>query len=597
MVSRRYTKLVLGALMAIAMIVATPVAGWAAPAADRTDPAEARRVDSVSPKIDWFDCEVVADGAQCGTVALPLDYNKPRGATTEVALLRIPAANQRGRIGTLFINPGGPGGSGVEFAASAPYFLDQAVLDRFDIVGFDPRGVNFSDPVRCWRNFAEQARALDGMTVPFPFTNDEIGGYVASAEKFGRACSTTGKPLSANMSTANVARDMDVLRRTLGDKQLTYLGFSYGSYLGQVYANMFPDRVRALAIDGVLDPIAWAGTGKDATSVPQTQRMLSGEGADKAMREILKRCKAAGEDYCQLAGLGDPEALYAEVLRSLRREPLEIIDPETGEVFGALTYPDMVSLLLTDMYSPWAGEMVDMDLSLIVEMLHSGSSSADRDRAAAGLKVRWASAQPQSDATRDALLAAGASAGWAFPYDNSPEAFQAIVCTDSRNPAKAATWRTYANRSERSAPGFGALWTWTSAACASSTWTGTDASSYRGVFTKRTVNPVLVVGNYWDPATNYSGAQKAASLLPNSRLLSSDSWGHTAYGTSECVTSAVGNYLLRQKLPTSGAKCVGDDQPFTQPFDPGEEMMAAKAPTRRDLPPVVPPVPGGTPRR
>ncbi len=154
----------------------------------------------------------------------------------------------------------------------------------------------------------------------------------------------------------------------------------------------------------------------------------------------------------------------------------------------------------------------------------------------------------------------GKAAGFAFPYDNSPEAFQSVLCTDGLNPARAAAWKGYAAKAQRTAPDFGPLWTWASAPCASSTWTARDEDAYRGGFSHDTASPVLVVGNYWDPATNYAGAVAAAGLLPNSTLLSSDSWGHTAYGTSPCVTRAVDRYLLSLALPDRGTRCVGDEQ-------------------------------------
>ncbi|UZN02356.1 alpha/beta fold hydrolase [Cellulomonas sp. S1-8] len=229
---------------------------------DRTSRVEAARVDRVpTPDPHWADCsEAAGTTAECGTVDLPLDYDHPRRGTTRVALLRIPATDPQARIGTLFLNPGGPGGSGVDMAADAPAFLPPEVLARFDVVGFDPRGVGYSASIRCFADAQAQSDALGGMFVAFPTTEEETSAYLTSADALGRACSTTGAPLSASMSTAEVARDLDVLRRAAGDERLSYLGFSYGSVLGQVYANLFPDRFRALAIDGVVDPWAWAGT-------------------------------------------------------------------------------------------------------------------------------------------------------------------------------------------------------------------------------------------------------------------------------------------------------------------------------------------------
>ncbi len=572
------------------------------PAHDTTSANEARRVDRVpTPRPDWFDCSsIFGVEAECGTAQLPLDYDKPSGAQTGVAVLRLKATDPDRKIGTLFLNPGGPGGSGVEIAAAAPFFLGPEVLARFDIVGFDPRGINFSDNMRCWQNAGQQSAALAGLNLAFPWTTSEENAAVRSSRAFGRACWTTGRPLSASMSTAEAARDMDVLRRMVGDRKLTYLGFSYGSYLGNVYANMFPDRVRAVAIDGVLDPIAWAGTRANLTT-PQTTLLKSGEGASQALHEILLRCRKAGEEFCSFAAAGDPERNYAKIIASLKRAPLEVTDPETGEEF-VIDYATLIGWLLGDLYLPFGATFVDLDLSYVLELLQAsartGEAAAAQDAARTALvqKARATqSAKKASDATR-ARQRAGF--GYAFPYNNIIETFQSVLCTDGLNPRDAGNWPGYADAADRKAPDFGRLWTWASAPCASKTWTVRDEDSFRGPFTRRTANPLLVVGNYWDPATNYDGAVKVASLLPNSRLLSNDSWGHTAYGSSECVNHAVDSYLLTRRLPRAGTTCVGDDQPFTEPLEEAEGLDdRSRTAEKRGLPPVVPPLPGATPRR
>ncbi|MGS0686817.1 alpha/beta hydrolase [Nakamurella sp. GG22] len=418
-----------------------------------------------------------------------------------------------------------------------------------------------------------------------------------ASEDFGAACSTTGRPLSGSMSTAQVARDMDVLRRMTGDKQLTYLGFSYGSYLGIVYANLFPDRVRAVAIDGVIDPVGWAGTAATA-AVPQTQRIRSGEGAAKALDEILVRCRKAGPDYCQLAASGDPVKTYAKIIADLKAAPIVITDPVTGEVVLEITYPVLTSFLLSDLYSPDGWRFVDQDLSGVLSLLeapaNAGTPAATRQSAARQALLAKAKSQTsKAHAAAAERQRLGRSMGWAFPYFNDAEAFQSVLCTDGRNPMQAKDWATYAARNDRTAPDFGRLWTWASAPCATSTWTVRDEDTYRGSFTSRTANPVLVVGNYWDPATNYQGAVNTSNLLPNSRLLSSDSWGHTAYGTSACVTDAMDRYLLTRKVPAAGKRCVGDAQPFS---DPLESPPQRRAQSGKQLPPVVPPLPGAVPR-
>ena len=577
---------------------------------ERTSTVERQRVDGVvTPKPRWFNCSTFAAGAQCASIALPLDYDKPRGAKTEVAVLRIKAKNQKNRIGTLFLNPGGPGASGILIAADAPRFLDPKILERFDIVGFDPRGVNFSDNVRCWENLGMQKDALAGMEVPYPAIGRETRAYVKSSEAFGKACATTGKPLSASMSTAQVARDMDVLRRMVGDKQLSYLGFSYGSYLGTVYANMFPDRVRAVAIDGVFDPVAWAGTPATA-GIPQTQRIKSGEAAEKVMRSVLDRCKKAGKDYCMLAEAGDPEKNYRSILAQLKAKPLLLTDEETGEVFFTLTEAILIPILNDQLYSPYGSYGVDMILSDVLYRLNERAavkptmSVSPQPKASLAAKKSTAHTffvstirkfETQEKVVAQNTARKAAASGFAFPYDNSVDAFQSVLCTDGKNPSKAKNWSQYAADANAVAPGFGPLWTWASAPCATSTWKAQDEDSYTGPFTRRTSNPLLVVGNYWDPATNYSGAKKVAKLMPNSRLLSSDSWGHTAYGTSKCVTDAITGYLMTKELPATGKLCIGDVKPFTERLDDFGNQRRRSAP-ERELPPVVPPLPGAVPR-
>ncbi|WP_246119423.1 alpha/beta hydrolase [Cellulomonas massiliensis] len=575
------------------LLAVVPTAAGAA-STSRTSAKEAARVDRVkAPHLDWYDCSAYfGDRTQCATATLPLDYDKPTGATTEVALLRLPASDRKKRIGSLFVNPGGPGGSGVEAAAAAEQFLSPELTERFDVVGLDPRGTNYSAAVKCFPNAGAQAKAYQGFGVDFPVGAIERLAWISSSEKVGRGCSTTGKPLSASMSTAEVARDMDVLRRAVGDKKLTFLGFSYGTYLGNVYANMFPDRVRAVAIDGVLDPVGWAGTAATRT-VPQTQRIRSGEGARSALLEILQRCRIAGPDYCETAKRGTPKAVYDSVIASLKKKPATITDPETGEVLLELTYSAFAGFLLGDLYAPDAGTYVDLDLSFVADLVSGGAGVRKTANARLATRVearQREAAQHQADGKRARAF------GFALPYDNGNEAFWSVLCTDGLNPAKASDWTRATQIAQQRAPEFGPLWTWSSSPCASSTWTAKDEDAYRGTFSHRTAAPVLVVGNTWDPATNVDGAVAAAELLPSSRLVLSDSWGHTAYGTSECVTNAVDAYLLSVKLPSVGKHCTGDQQPFTTPLEEGDSAKALRVAPRRGLPPVVPPAPGATPR-
>ncbi|MFI7523689.1 alpha/beta hydrolase [Micromonospora globbae] len=579
---------VVGTLLAgsaVAPAAAAPtLSGWGRPVVtDRTSPQEARRVDRVpTPDLDWYACY---DYAECATVRLPLDYDRPHGATTEVALLRVKARDQQHRIGSLFVNPGGPGGSGTSMALAAPYFLGDELLDRFDIVGVDPRGVASSEQVRCFASVKDQTRAYAGLNVAFPWTKAEEKAYVASSKAVGRGCSTTGRPLSGAMSTAEVARDMDVLRRAVGDRKLTYLGFSYGSILGQYYANMFPDRVRALVIDGVLDATTWVGRGK-GRNLLQEDRMRSAQGAYRALSEILTRCDAAGPAACPVAG--DAAGTYDLVAKRLRAKPVVIEDPDLGEV--TIRYSDFVAATLNALYDPYGYQQVVAITAELLVLTDPAAAAPARERARAAV-------------TRLAAEARQQARRYDFPYDNGLETFLGVDCTDANHPRDAASWPARAARADARDPYFGRAWAWATSPCARDTWTVRDEDAYTGPFDRRTSAPVLVVGNYWDPATNYRGAVSTAALLPNSRLLSSDSWGHTAYGTSACATGAVDAYLLRGTLPAKDTVCTGDAQPFAEPTDAPavDRAEAAKrtlaeqgAPRRGEpkrLPPVVAPLP------
>ncbi|MET8153314.1 alpha/beta hydrolase [Actinoplanes sp. NPDC049668] len=551
-------RLLTAALAGIVLSVVAAAPGSAAPAShDRTAKAERARVDKVpTPKLGWYKCY---DIAECATTRLPLDYDKPKGATTEIAILRIKAKDQKNKIGSLFLNPGGPGGSATDFALFAPYFLSDSLLQRFDIVGVDPRGIGASANVRCFKSVKDQTAVLDLMNVPFPFTKAEEKRYVTGSKRFGKACSTTGKKLAGAMSTAEVARDMDVMRRAVGDKKLNYLGFSYGSALGQYYANLFPDRFRALVIDGVLDPVAWVGNTKKILD----DRLRSSDGAYKALNEILKRCDRAGETHCVFAA-GDPVKNFDTIARELRAKPLQLPDGEGGTF--TVTYAIFVSAILGSLYDLNAGQAVTEISAEVWAALHEGSTAALTERARA------------AQATKR---------GYDFPYQNGFEAMSAVVCTDGRHPADAGSWPAATARRDQKAPYFGRAWGWIDSQCANKTWTVQDEDAYRGPFTRRTAAPVLVVGNFWDPATNYQGAVASSRLLPNSRLLSSNNWGHTAYGSGVCATTSIDDYLLTGRPPAKGKVCTDSVQPFTEPLPPPGEPATLSAPTGKQRPPVA----------
>jgi pimeloyl-ACP methyl ester carboxylesterase len=551
---------------------------------DTTSPQEARRTAAAAlPELDWWSC---AADAECTTAEVPLDYDDPKGPTTRIALARVKAKDPAHRIGTLFLNPGGPGGSGVEFALDAGSFLGEDILRRFDIVGFDPRGINFSDQVRCFKNTSEQDRGLEGFSVPFPVTPQEEESMISSARALGKACATTGEPLSASVSTAQVARDMEVLRRTLGDQELNFLGFSYGSELGLTYANMFPDRVRAIAVDGVIDPVQWAGT-KQTSSKILDDRLGSADGAYKALKEILTRCDKTTTKICALAGR-DPVGVYETVAQRLRKSPLVLSDSGEG---GTYTYADFINSSLGSLYYPDGWFLVMDELVDLQELTDPNASPAERTAAARSFLAGKKAMVKNIEARFGEQVGAAPSdpfPGRDFPYSNSLEAASAVICTDGRHPSDVSLWPKGTAELDERAPYFGRAWGWSSVQCASNTWKAQDEDAYTGPFNRRTATPVLLVGNYWDPATAYTSARSVADGMQTSRLLSSDSWGHTAYGTSGCVTSAVERYLLDGTLPPEKLTCTGDRQPFdSDTAGDGEADLSSAAGESKVLPPIA----------
>ena len=366
-------------------------------------------------------------------------------------------------------------------------------------------------------------------------------------------------------------------------QKLTYLGFSYGSYLGEVYANLFPDRVRALAIDGVIDPVKWAGT-KKTQSTPIGARLGSAEGASKALNRALVLCDKAGETKCAFAD-GNPVANFEKIAQRLRKAPLVEIDEETGDRY-VTTYADFVGITLacctpsttvprwSPSSPPYLGELdrcQPRDRS-------ARADGAGADQAGEVCQGSAAAAHPAGHAPR-------------VPLRQRPRRLPDHRLHRLRNSKNLASYATLAKAADKRAPYFGRLWLWNLAGCSSTKWTVKDEDAYRGPFTKKTATPVLIVGNYWDPATNYAGAVSTSKRLPNSRLLSSNSWGHTAYGTSPCATQAVDTYLLTKKVPAKGKVCTGDYTPFQELLDT-ESTPKSKA-LKQNSPVAIPPTKPG----
>jgi pimeloyl-ACP methyl ester carboxylesterase len=462
------------------------------------------QADPGVPRIGWTACGPDHPGFECASVKVPLDYDNPRGATTTIALARKPATDKANRIGSLFLNPGGPGGSGVDFALGAGERLSANLQGRFDIVGFDPRGIGKSDPLHCFASEADLNKFFEGIP-GFPYQASQERPFFERYRSLGPEC-RDDQAIARHMSTADVARDMDLLRRAVGDRKISYLGFSYGSFLGATYANLFPNNIRALVVDGVLNPVLWS-SGRQIES----DRIATKE----EFREFLRNC-----DEAECVFGPNSEKRWNALLASVRAKPIQLGDQ-------LYTYDAVINAAIGAMYSPrdWP------DAAALFDQLSD---------AAAGLSVTGLSVAAEPD------------------YPNGFDAYNGNVCADIEFPHDFGAYRSTA-RYAAAGSEFGPAWWWGNAACAN--WP-TNHDRFTGPWRTRTNAPVLVVGNYFDGVTDYRGAQAVNRQIAGSRLLSYAGWGHTAYGVSKCASDYTNAYLLNGTLPPVGTVCPANPNPF-----------------------------------
>jgi pimeloyl-ACP methyl ester carboxylesterase len=481
------------------------------------------------PELDWQPCGEGFPGYECATATVPLDYDHPHGATTSLALARYPATDKANRIGSIFVNPGGPGGSGIALVLGGfGPFLSEGVDGRFDIVGFDPRGVGASDPLHCFDS-GEDLIEFAGSVPVFPYKRDQYAPFFNTLSSLGRRCLDGTDPIARHMSTADVARDLDLLRQAVGDRKLSFSGASYGSYIGNTYANLFPDKVRAIVIDGVLDPRLWSSGFQIRSDRVATQQEFD---------EFLRLCDAAGE-ACAFTAPGGSARRWEALARAVRAEPIDF----EGEPY---TYDFLIADGTAAMYSPesWGGPdgwgaFFDLLADIALGDQPGAVAEANRLRQALHAQLRPA-AVPEPD------------------YPNGFDSYFGNQCADTQYPHTLFGFLLgdlYARAGSR----FGPYWWWTNAGCAR--WP-VNRDRYVGPWTARTSSPVLVVGNLFDGVTAYTGAQATARLLPNSRLLTYAGWGHTAYGRSACVTDHVNEYFVSGTLPPRGTVCPANPNPF-----------------------------------
>lgn len=505
---------VLTTTMAAAVAVTLGLSGcvplFVPQAAPATSTPSVEKVDGAlepfySQVLAWDDCD---DGMQCTTASAPLDWTDPAAGSVDLALVRQPATGDR--IGSLLVNPGGPGGSGYDFVKdSVDYATDATLQEHFDIVGFDPRGVGRSSAVTCL-DPAEMDTYLYGLTGAERGSDAWIQEQEASAATFATACAAKTGALLGEVDTQSAARDLDLLRAVLGDSQLNYLGFSYGTFLGATYAELYPDKVGRLVLDGALDP----STSNFEVTSTQAQ------GFESALRAYLTDC-LAGKD-CPFDGtVDDAMTTIGALLASVDVSPITATD---GRQLGANT-------LLTAIIYPLYQATAWSHLSEMFEGVLQGSADG---------ALRFA----------DAYNGRNADGSYA---DNSTEAFMAINCVDYAYDDDPAAMRAEAAEIERVAPAIGKYMAFGDISCAN--WPYSFQGERRQIHATGAA-PILVVGTTNDPATPYAWAQSLAEQLDSGQLVTYTGEGHTAYNKSNsCVNDAVDAYLVDGVMPATDPMC------------------------------------------
>ena len=447
--------------------------------------------------LSWSDC---GSGFQCSRLLVPVDYSLPGGHTMHVAVIRKPASGES--RGSLIVNPGGPGASGVDYVrGSSGTFA--GVTSSFNLVSFDPRGVGRSRPIRCVSG--AQLDAFIGVD-PTPDTAAEHAELVRTAREMADACFRRNGDYLEHVGTIDAARDMDVLRAALGDKKLTFYGGSYGTYLGAKYAQLFPHRIRAMVLDGALDP-------RQPTIAENRVQAI---GFETDLRDFLASC--AHTSSCPFPS-SNPEGGLNRLEAKIDAHPLSVGSRRLGpgEFFEGLAF---------GLYSTsfWSG-------------LRTALSNAQNGDGRLLLAFSDALTDRHTDGT----------------YSNLVESNLAINCIDRPSPRNVAAYDDAARRFAKAAPHFGEPIAYGSLACAF--WKVPPVERAHAV-TAAGAPPIVVIGTTRDPATPYVWAEALASQLDSGVLVTFNSDGHTAYNHgNSCIVSAVNAYLNRLVVPRSGLRC------------------------------------------
>lgn len=478
----------------------------------RDDPAPAPKATGESgaeglsafytQKLSWTDC----GPSRCTWVKVPVDYEKPEGATLRVRV-KVRPADSKKPTGRLFVNPGGPGGSGVEYLSVFAGQASKKVLNSYDLVGFDPRGVGNSSPLKCLSN-----KALDAFinVDPDPDNEAEITKLRRSTTKLGNACRDNSGELASHVSTLEAAKDIDVLRALLGQKKLDYYGASYGTQLGATYAQLFPRKVGRMVLDGAVDP-----------SLDDAEQGLGqAEGFQRALMAYIADCVKKTD--CPLGT--EPRAAQqklSDFLQALDRKPLKTQGKRVvTEALGF--YGIAITLYARENWPALTAEL----------------SQAFKGDGTAMLNL--------------ADLYSGRQSNGSYK-DNSSESIYAVRCLDSTGSSTVAEVKASIPAYEMISPAFGRTLAWSAMGCTD--WPLKTKNSQIKISAKG-APPIVVVGTTRDPATPYEWAQALAKQLDSGVLVTREGDGHTGYHAGNtCIDTIIDRFLLDDVAPQDGVRC------------------------------------------
>jgi len=488
--------------------------------------ATTRTAAAPVPVLHWKACD---GGFQCATARVPLDYQQPGGAKVSIAVVRHLATDPARRLGSLFINGGGPAEQ-IEGLVGFFPSLPALMRERFDIIFFDPRGFGLSTAVRCFPDAAAEQEFLSALP-PFPVGARQDATWERAYASFDARCAKASSPLLDHDTSADVARDMDLLRAAVGDPVLNYLGVSYGTGLGAIYANLFPSRVGRMILDANLDPVTW--TAPDG-SLPFSLRLGQDEAGAAEMTDFLNLCGQATTAACAFSA-GTPAATRAKwstLLRRLRAHPVTFGSPPQ-----AFTYADAFTVVPLDTVSAWQQGAVQLQQLWAASAKSTAAAAASR-----------ASAAPATPSVYTGL-----------------EQSLAVECSDSPNPRNVSAYASDVKLASARSGGLGLAWLWGDEPCAQ--WPGNGASDrYTGPWNRRTARTILLLGITGDSALPYQGDLAMEHDLARARLLTVRGYGHTEISNpSTCATNYELSYLQTGALPKAGTVCKEDASPFAAP--------------------------------